>query len=246
MSLVKSRTEIASECISRPRATDAGIAKVVFAHISQEELSELAMLHLTQMVWEHRRYGQLVVERSSSGYQVSRAMNALISDPALLYGTQNKRASEATHPGFDSIRLGQRKGRERFAEVAGEKFDTWLQKAEKIAKSSGMIDSFNFHWKTDFSSSGSLLTEAIDALISNLSSQIRLDITKELLNTEFALGDGVRVTWGVATIEQHQKRIVMLRNNINANVEAASRHEAAISLLKETKKPCLAKVRIRA
>lgn len=54
---------------------------------------------------------------------------------------------------------------------------------------------------------------------------------RELLDSEFSLPDGSRVTWGTATIDDHLERIEMLHKNAVANLEAVTRHEAAVRAL---------------
>ncbi|WP_284984318.1 hypothetical protein [Arthrobacter sp. efr-133-TYG-118] len=63
--------------------------------------------------------------------------------------------------------------------------------------------------------------------------QLRIEWTKELLDSEFALPDGTRLTWGDATIEHHEQRVVMFTNNAIANAEGAARHQKAINDLRE-------------
>lgn len=72
--------------------------------------------------------------------------------------------------------------------------------------------------------------------------RIRLEITEELLGSEFALGDGVRVTWGEATVEQHAQRVEMTTKNAVANAQDASRHRAAILLIESKGVTSLAEV----
>lgn len=73
---------------------------------------------------------------------------------------------------------------------------------------------------------------AIRDLTAALAEEIRLELTEELLSTEFAIGDGSRVTWGAATTADHERRIEMLEGNIAANADTAAKHRAAIEMLK--------------
>lgn len=57
----------------------------------------------------------------------------------------------------------------------------------------------------------------------------RVEWNDELLAMSFAVdGTGTTVTWGGASVEQHEARIKMLTRNVSANLEAARRHQAAI------------------
>lgn len=76
-------------------------------------------------------------------------------------------------------------------------------------------------------------------LVKEHDDQIRLEVTTELLNSVFALGDGTRVTWGDATVEQHQQRIDLLTGMAAGTLETAARHHAAISMLEEAGATCL-------
>lgn len=86
------------------------------------------------------------------------------------------------------------------------------------------------------------LTLHIESAVQEEAARLRLEITKELLASEFALGDGVRVTWASATIEQHEKRAEMTLRNADANAQDASRHLAAVNLLRERGVDTLAEV----
>ncbi len=61
----------------------------------------------------------------------------------------------------------------------------------------------------------------------------------ELLRSPFSLGDKTTVTWGEATIEQHQQRIEMLTGMARGIESTIRRHEEAVALLKETGAECL-------
>lgn len=62
-----------------------------------------------------------------------------------------------------------------------------------------------------------------------------LDICK----ARFALGNGDRVEWGLATIAQHQERINVLYKNVQGLNETIERHKKAIQLIKENNISCL-------
>lgn len=58
--------------------------------------------------------------------------------------------------------------------------------------------------------------------------ELRIEWTRELLDSPFALSDGVLVTWGDATVEQHRERVEMFERNAVANIEGAARHRSAL------------------
>jgi len=73
--------------------------------------------------------------------------------------------------------------------------------------------------------------QAVDALLDEYRRAVIVEWTSELLSAEFATGDGRRVTWGEATIEQHVARIRLLTQNVRGNLDAIARHEAAIATI---------------
>ena len=62
------------------------------------------------------------------------------------------------------------------------------------------------------------LTEAIQAYEAHM----RVRITAELLATTFSLGDGIEVTWGAATVDQHRQRVAMLTRTAAGTLETAA------------------------
>jgi hypothetical protein len=61
-----------------------------------------------------------------------------------------------------------------------------------------------------------------------------------LLNAEFALGSGKRVTWGAATIDDHHHRIEYLRAKQRGIEQTIERHKHVAQLLLENNAECLA------
>jgi hypothetical protein len=72
-------------------------------------------------------------------------------------------------------------------------------------------------------------------ILDDYEATLKMEWTKELLALSFAVDhSGATVTWGAATVEQHQSRIDMLMGNATANIEAAARHQAAIGEITKT------------
>lgn len=63
-----------------------------------------------------------------------------------------------------------------------------------------------------------------------------------LLPESFALPDGRLVTWGDATVEDHEARLEWLRGQIHALTQDVDRHEQAIKVIREHGATCLAEV----
>lgn len=72
------------------------------------------------------------------------------------------------------------------------------------------------------------LGESLGAIISAYKESLHIEWTEELLDSEFALGDGTTVTWGDATVEQHEARALMFEGQAKAGIEGAVRHRKAI------------------
>lgn len=70
--------------------------------------------------------------------------------------------------------------------------------------------------------------------------------TLKLRSSTFTMPDGTRVAWGCATAEQHAERIEMLMKNAVGNIQAASRHQAAIETILEFGVTCLDETEITA
>jgi putative heme degradation protein len=83
------------------------------------------------------------------------------------------------------------------------------------------------------------LNAQLNIAIQNYTDHIRLQVTQELLATTFALGDGVVVTWGEATVAQHEQRISLLTKNAAGNLEAAARHRSAVQEIQKFGVLCL-------
>jgi hypothetical protein len=84
-----------------------------------------------------------------------------------------------------------------------------------------------------------LLLSHIAAFTKQYAAELRIEWTAELLASPFALPDGTRVTWGEASLAQHQERVEMFEANVAANVEGAARHRRAIDALQEARAGCL-------
>jgi len=67
-----------------------------------------------------------------------------------------------------------------------------------------------------------------------------VDELRDLVSKTFVLDDGTRVTWGEATVEQHQRRAAMLRTHADRVMMTADRHERAAALIAEGGATCLA------
>lgn len=64
-------------------------------------------------------------------------------------------------------------------------------------------------------------------------------MSSELSSSPFAPGDGSRVTWGEATIDDHRQRVAMLKGQRSGLDRTIKRHEEAIVALEKSGARCL-------
>lgn len=86
------------------------------------------------------------------------------------------------------------------------------------------------------------MRETMSSAIQKFQEELRIEWTTELLSSTFTLGDGSTVTWGLASIDQHQERADMFARNALANAEGAARHLEAIAAIGGADGQCLADV----
>lgn len=135
----------------------------------------------------------------------------------------------------------QRKG---FRKWAGDRFGEWYERGCKAAAAIGEKKLVFF--EADWYEGGSREYFEVRRmhhtaeLIRITAEEVRLETTRELLTTVFALGDGTETTWGDATVDQHGQRIELLTKNAAGIMETAARHQVAIRMIEEAGVKCLA------
>jgi hypothetical protein len=162
-------------------------------------------------------------------------------DPGRLYGTEEYRKAHGW------IYLGRREKRkqfERWCQKEGKDFREWLNRARDAAGPDNE-DWVEQDWFPEGPRAYWQMRLAVDmilkarAYVDEVVAQTRLEVTEELLGSEFALGDGRKVTWREATVEDHEQRVAMLQKNVVANAEAAARHLKAVEMIRENNVRCL-------
>jgi hypothetical protein len=112
-------------------------------------------------------------------------------------------------------------------------YDAWLARGRKLFFNEAThADMSDFAW--DFlpkEARDDYHNQRICQFVQDYVDQVRFDITAELLGTEFATGDGTKVTWGEATVEQHQERIELLTKMIGGTAETAAMHMHAVEMI---------------
>lgn len=129
----------------------------------------------------------------------------------------------------------------------GDDFNNWLEIHRNRVHATGdreLIEFFESDWHPDGPQAyfAEKRAQSVMQLVKEVQEETRIHVTRELLETVFALGTGERVTWGAATIDQHRERVALLRTNILGNLETAARHEAAIQMIEQAGVKCLAQL----
>lgn len=79
----------------------------------------------------------------------------------------------------------------------------------------------------------------VEAFEEEIRGEERLKVTAELLTVVFSVGDGRRVSWGEATLEDHRQRIELLAKGVEGSIRTIRLHEYAAKILRETGAQCL-------
>lgn len=204
------------------------IGLLAYESMSPAARKEAAVAHLAEVVWNYKRDQQLKIEREATNkkHQEQAAERA-----------KSRAAEKAKREA--AIERGQRYQEEKEKRLASgvvcEKPYPWNKKGRDACLECGCASCLAAYgeWDDCGASSVSNALKMMSTLMEDLTNSIRLELTEELLGSVFALGDGQRVTWGNATLEQHRQRADMTMQFAVANAEDAARHEAAIKLLEE-------------
>ena len=78
------------------------------------------------------------------------------------------------------------------------------------------------------------MTATVQSALDEYAERKHLEWTQDLLDTAFALGDGRRIRWGAATVEDHKQRVQLLQGNAVGNLQTAARHLVAIRELEQS------------
>lgn len=71
-------------------------------------------------------------------------------------------------------------------------------------------------------------------IVNDYTARVRMTWERELLDSILRLRDGTEVTWGDATVEQHEERASIFMDHMQANAEGAARHKRAIEDLRKS------------
>lgn len=246
-----------------------GAIVAVYSQLADDEKMLLIKESLKWLSWEVLRQRQREIERAAA----RRQQETQQQEEAARAVTERERQEQEwlniyEHPEFyygknssKSIgNSGNRDGFRKWCKKTGRDFDAWKVRARAAAETAreeesrrtrlfGGPDNFERDWHPRGFYAACEEQERrwwlakVAAVIKEVAEETRLEVTAELLGSEFALGDGRRVTWGKATKEDHQQRIELLQQNAAANVEAAARHTQTIRMLNEAGVACLSEIR---
>lgn len=170
----------------------------------------------------------------------------IYENPKVLYGT---RLEKKKH-GSAYINGRERKNFRSWCKRTNKDFNEWFERAKAIAKlnSEEELETCESEWDPDgvmtyyAKKRQEKLNQAISQLVEKVKEETTLVVTEKLLKERFSLGDGKEVTWGSATIKDHQKRVDLLKQNIKGNAESAARHSYAIAMIKKKRAKNLGEV----
>ena len=77
------------------------------------------------------------------------------------------------------------------------------------------------------------LNSKVRSLVAEIERDLHEEWTAELLLGAFSLPDGTRVTWGTATVTQHEARAQQLESMASGDLRTASIHRAAVKDIRE-------------
>ena len=77
-----------------------------------------------------------------------------------------------------------------------------------------------------------VMREATQEFRESVERETILDLTDDLLTSEFALGDGRIASWGEASAEDHDFRVESLDKHISGVAETAARHSLASKIIR--------------
>jgi hypothetical protein len=240
------------------RVEDGETVERIWPTLKRSQRDELARDNLHAIEQAVKRHKQLKIEREAVIVEPK-------TQPAKIITNNDQPSFEEC---YDDPLLMHRKGgsyptycrfpdRKRFMKWADKNranqggFKAWLVRARTTLRKNLTDfdrDMFESQWHPEGATAYfnnrhcQKLMGLVSETVNFVKEQTRLEVTRELLNSEFALGDGRRVTWGEATIEEHEQRAALLRNNSVANIEAEARHRQAIDMILKARVRCLSEI----
>lgn len=242
--------QIAEEAATEPGESDRALAERAVRRLRQTDLRELAVREVASWIDHFRRGEAREVERQAQEAARKADEEARRVEMAQLYRAKERSRFHGLLPAIaadpsvlDPNRRGSRwldlSEREELRDFLGDGYQDWYSRGCDLAKNyreeRGQKGVATFESTYHPGGIDGYYAERtrrrMDAFVEEIAAEVRLEVTAELLATHFALGDGTRVTWGSATVEQHRQRIEMLAAMASGTVETAARHQSAIAML---------------
>ncbi|MFI2663193.1 hypothetical protein [Micromonospora carbonacea] len=218
----------------KPDMTPDDIADHVLSSATKAQLRQYAAEHISDFVARMRRADAREAEQEATRF--------LGEDPGpsrqeALY--EQWLANPEKHWHISNHRV-----REGFKRWAGDRFAAWHAAALRAVKTMQETDPGALHmFEGDWYPGGVMahdrmrrreaFEEDLRIYTETISRDVRLETTRELLASFFALGDGRQVSWGDATVADHRQRIELLVRGMAGTAETAARHAAAIRMIEE-------------
>ena len=190
----KKHTELCMTVQTEPSVLSETIASQFIKTISYHDVYALASAALVAGIDEIRRKNNRDTE--------SVVTSEIASMPIL------SRSASRTK-GFEHYRDAllcptRRKDREDFRDWLGDKaFQEWYATMHARAQTKGVdeVEYLEASWDPNgpMAYMSSRHMNQLSGLVRNFAANVRLELTREFLETRFALGDGTQVSWGEAT-----------------------------------------------
>lgn len=231
--------KIAREAVKQPDVDPRKMAERSIRAIPAHVLRELAVREVMGIVDSVRRAEAKRIE------ELATRVAARPIQPDKLVPTSPTRVDAANWLEIrDPRRHGNARDRQKFVKALGDQFEAWHGFAQAFLEEEA--DSLELElFVEDWHPGGvkarqrDITAARIGTIIEEQAALIRLEITAELLGSEFAIGDGRRVTWGWATAREHEARIEMLTGQTAGVIDTAARHAVAIKMIREGGVACL-------
>lgn len=206
--------KLAREALARPDVDARKLAERGIRSIPAATLRELAVREVVGIIASIRRAEAKRIEQLAvrTAKPITPPLRRVADPPP-----------PVTEDNWMSIRdprvSGNRGDRQDFERHMGDQFAVWLRYAKAFHTACGR-------------DSGSSPASALACMTG--------DVRRGLAPSQFALGDGRRVTWGEATVSEHETRAEMLTGQAAGVAETAARHVAAVKMIREGGVSCLA------
>ncbi|MFJ8687361.1 hypothetical protein [Micromonospora wenchangensis] len=221
----------------KPDMTPEDIAAHVLDKATKAQLREYAAEHITDFVARMRRADVRIAEQEATK-SISEDAGSPTSPQEALYERWLANPEKCWH-------ISNSRVRDAFKRWAGDRFAAWHAaarlgaEAEQATSGGRAISIFEGDWHPggvmayERERRRDRVQQMMQAAVEEVAREVRLETTRELLDSAFALGDGRTATWGDATIADHRQRIALLVGAAAGTTETAARHQAAIRMIEE-------------